>query len=58
MPFSFGVHPAFNVPFGGDEKFEDYCLEFPIDTHEKVLLSSNGLYLGKTEKFLLENKNI
>ena len=58
MPFSFGAHPAFNVPFGGDEQFEEYYLEFGADTLEKILLSSNGLYLGKTEKFLLEDKKL
>ena len=26
LPFSFGAHPAFNVPFNKDEKLEDYYL--------------------------------
>lgn len=28
MPFSFGLHPAFNCPLAKGEKFEDYYLEF------------------------------
>lgn len=37
MPFSFGLHPAFNCPLVDGEKFEDYHLEF---SNEEVL---NGL---------------
>ncbi|SJZ59461.1 aldose 1-epimerase family protein [Anaerorhabdus furcosa] len=37
MPFSFGLHPAFNCPLTEGEKFEDYHLEF---SNEEVL---NGL---------------
>lgn len=28
MPFSFGLHPAFNVPLKEGERFEDYQIEF------------------------------
>ncbi|MEG0240184.1 aldose 1-epimerase family protein [Anaerorhabdus sp.] len=37
MPFSFGLHPAFNCPLCENEKFEDYHLEF---SNEEVL---NGI---------------
>ena len=55
LPFSFGAHPAFNVPFNKDEKFEDYYLEFKSDELEKILLSERGLYLCKTEKYPLKD---
>ena len=58
MPFSFGAHPAFNVPFDSGEKFEDYYLEFGADTLEKIRLSDRGLYLGKTEEFLLKDRKL
>ena len=54
MPFTFGLHPAFNCPFK-DGKFSDYCLEFEreekpqrisltgdyksVDTFKKIELS-------------------
>ena len=50
MPFSFGAHPAFNVPFVKGEKFEDYYLEFYKDELDEIILSDRGLYLGRTEK--------
>lgn len=48
--FSVGAHPAFNVPFGAGEKYEDYWLEFeqdePLTTH---LLSTDGYFTGDTQ---------
>ncbi len=29
MPFSFGLHPAFNVPMDPSKKYDDYYLSFP-----------------------------
>lgn len=49
MYFSVGAHPAFNVPFGPDESYDDYVLEFeqdePLITHQ---LSDAGLFSGET----------
>ena len=48
--FSVGAHPAFNVPFGDGETYEDYWLEFeqdePLVTH---LLSKDGYFTGETQ---------
>ena len=49
MYFSVGAHPAFNVPFGPGEAYEDYVLAFahdePLVTHQ---LSNAGLFSGET----------
>ena len=57
MPFSFGAHPAFNVPFRSNERFEDYYIEFAKGVFDKILFSKNGLYAGATKKcYLSDNK--
>jgi galactose mutarotase-like enzyme len=46
--FSVGGHPAFNVPFGPGENYEDYYIEF--ETEEKLethLLSPEGFFSGE-----------
>ncbi|UHG93620.1 aldose 1-epimerase family protein [Spirosoma oryzicola] len=47
--FSVGAHPAFAVPFGPDEVYEDYYIEFekaePLQTH---MLSAAGYFTGET----------
>lgn len=58
MPFSFGAHPAFNVPFKSNEKFEDYYIEFDKDVFDKIIFSDKGLYAGKTEKYYLNGKKL
>ena len=49
MYFSVGAHPAFNVPFGPGEAYDDYVLAFahdePLVTHQ---LSDAGLFSGET----------
>ncbi|MBC7892883.1 MAG: aldose 1-epimerase family protein [Sphingobacteriaceae bacterium] len=48
--FSFGAHPAFNVPFFPGEAYSDYFLEFEreeeLTTH---LLDPSGLFSGAAE---------
>ena len=58
MPFAFGGHPGFNVPVYEGEKFEDYYIEFPSDTLDKIIMSDRCLYLNKTEKYSLIDKRI
>lgn len=57
MPFSFGAHPAFNVPFDGG-KFEDYYIEFNKDELKRIVLSDNCFYTGETENYILKNGKI
>jgi galactose mutarotase-like enzyme len=48
--FSVGGHPAFNVPFNKDEKYEDYYIEFEVDEKlETHLLSAEGTFNGQTQ---------
>jgi len=57
--FSVGGHPAFNVPFNSDEKYEDYYLEF--ETGEKLvryLLAPDGMFSGKTEAVPLDGNKL
>jgi galactose mutarotase-like enzyme len=40
MPFSFGLHPAFNCPLIEDEQFNDYWIEFACEEDTKELTSN------------------
>ncbi len=55
MGFQLGGHPAFAVPFNGDEEYTDYevCFDRPV-TLERHLLTDDGLYSGKTRPFLTD----
>lgn len=44
MYYSFGGHPGFNVPFGGDGEFTDYYMEFSKKADAKKLVH-NGVFL-------------
>lgn len=54
MPFSYGGHPGFNVPFSDGEVFEDYYLDFGKESLEKIVLSDTCFYKNETEDFLLD----
>ncbi|OOQ60059.1 aldose 1-epimerase family protein [Mucilaginibacter pedocola] len=57
--FSVGGHPAFNVPFGPDENYEDYYIEFEAsETHHSHLLSKEGLFTGETAEVAIENRRL
>ncbi len=52
MYFALGGHPGFNVPLGGDGKFEDYYLEFDEEAApEKLCMSETCYYTGKNTEF-------
>lgn len=57
--FSVGAHPAFNVPFGDGETYEDYWLEFeqdePLVTH---LLSKEGYFTGETQPIAMQDNRL
>lgn len=44
MYYSFGGHPGFNVPLGGDGQFTDYYMEFSEKTDVKKLVH-NGFFM-------------
>jgi galactose mutarotase-like enzyme len=57
--FSVGGHPAFNVPFHPNEKYEDYYLEF--ETGEKLethLLNADGYFSGETKPVKLDGNKL
>lgn len=58
IPFSFGYHAGFNVPFNHGEKFDDYYLEFDKNEQEKIVLSDDLLYTDKRETVLLTDKKL
>lgn len=58
MPFSFGGHPAFNVPIYNNETFEDYYIEFPQENLSRIIFSEKCFYTGKTEKYALDNNKL
>jgi galactose mutarotase-like enzyme len=43
MLFSIGSHPAFNVPLGEGEKYEDYYIEFEEDEYGGAFYLEKGL---------------
>jgi len=53
MGFQLGGHPAFAVPFNEGEAYNDYEIHFnrPLSI-DRNLLTSDGLYSGKTRPFL------
>lgn len=59
MYFSVGAHPAFNVPVGPGDVYEDYVLEFeqdePLVTHQ---LSEAGLFSGETRSVPTTNRQL
>ncbi len=57
--FSVGAHPAFNVPFRKDEKFEDYKIEFQYDDQLMAhQLSDHGLFNGKVKHIPTQNQEL
>ncbi len=44
LPFSFGGHPGFNIPFVAGESFTDYYLEFGQERSEIRRRLSDGLF--------------
>ena len=57
--FSVGGHPAFNVPFYKDEKYEDYYLEFETEkTLTTHLLDANGMFSGDKKSIPLDGNKL
>lgn len=57
--FSVGGHPAFNVPFGAQDNYEDYYLEFEnTEKLEAHLLSAEGYFTGETRPVELEGNKL
>jgi len=49
MLFSIGAHPAFNLPFHGEGRFEDGFLDFELkEPLERWMLTDQGLLSGET----------
>ncbi len=59
MYFGIGGHPGFQVPLGGDGKFEDYRLEFaePAQPY-RIGMSDTCFVTGKDEAFSLQDGKI
>ena len=54
LPYSFGGHPGFNVPLGGEGNFEDCYLAFGEKCTPEIFLLSPSLFLsGNTAPFKL-----
>lgn len=59
MPFSIGGHPAFALNLGGNDKIEDYFIEFDQpETADTVHLDHNSLLSDETERVLTEESVI
>lgn len=56
--FSVGGHPAFKVPFSGNENYEDYYLEFETTEQLNTHLLSNGLFNGEVEPVQMDGRKI
>ena len=58
MPFSYGAHPGFNIPFNNNGSFEDYYVEFTKESMERLVMTERCLFSGETEKFALNDKKM
>lgn len=57
--FSFGGHPAFNVPMKDGGRYDDYYIEFPgVDVLLSHQLNSDGLFNGQTREIPLNNNQL
>ena len=58
MPFAYGGHPGFNVPLGGEGRFEDWFLEFaPGSNPDAFEFGNGGLVNGRKHALPLVNGN-
>ena len=56
MPFSFGAHPGWRVPFDGKTAYEDFYLEFGTECSPDEIHLTDELFLnGQRTAFPLEN---
>ncbi len=59
MPFTYGAHPAFNIPLADGAAFEDHYLEFSEECEpNRIEVLPIGMISGVTEKYPLEDKRI
>jgi galactose mutarotase-like enzyme len=57
--YSIGGHPAINAPFYTHEKYNDYYLEFPLDTSlKREFISIDGFFVGQHEEVLNGQHNL
>jgi galactose mutarotase-like enzyme len=54
--FTIGAHPGFVCPLNSNEKFSDYYIEFQREETADRFLLDDGLFNGKTEKILNNEK--
>ena len=58
MPFAYGGHPGFNVPLGGEGRFEDWFLEFaPGANPDAFEFGGQGLVNGRKHALPLATGN-
>ena len=58
LPATVGGHPGFNLPLGGEGKFEDYYLEFGKPcSPDQIEISPRGLFTGKKRAYPLTDGN-
>lgn len=58
MPFSFGLHPAFQTARNDDEKFEDFSIRFHPAREAEQIVFFKDLSPAKREKKLLDRWNL
>lgn len=56
LPFSIGLHPAFNCPLQAGESFDDYRICFEQAETAPVHLLAEGLRSGETRPFLMDQR--
>lgn len=56
--FSIGGHPAFNCPLDGNEKLDDYYLEFEKNETASTMLLDAGFVTGESKSILKESNNL
>jgi galactose mutarotase-like enzyme len=57
--FSVGGHPAFNVPFYPNEKYEDYYIELEKEEQpERSAISNDGFFTGESQPYSIDGRKI
>lgn len=56
--FSIGAHPAFCCPIEGNEKFEDYYIEFEKNETQNFIAQDENGYISEENSLIMDNTNV
>jgi len=57
LPFSIGAHPGFSCPISGQDRLEDYMIEFEQPEESDTHLLQDGLFDYRTQPYLQQQQS-